>query len=198
MIYFLNHFKGIAYFLIMLILFQSCIVYSKNSSTIEEAYSEKDMPIKIITKDGNEYKLSWIEEKDGNIFSIKKTKRVYFDKEDIAQIVLLDPEPQVIPLDLAVQNHGTFQLLTKDDTGRYNSHKFIRISERDGIITGYKMTGKDFLTVIIPIDQIEMIQLKNKNKSSNHTAGLIVGVGLGVGIIILVAVIANNLSFWYD
>ena len=60
------------------------------------------------------------------------------------------------------------------------------------------MKGKDTLTVIIPTDQIEMIQLKDKNKSSNHTTGLVAGVALGVGIIILGAVMANNLSFWYD
>lgn len=198
MISFLKHIKGSAYFLATFLLFQSCLAYNKNSSTIEEAFSEKDMPVKIITVDGNKYTLRWFEEMEGNLVSMKNVKREYLNKKEIVQIVLLDPAPHVVSLDLAVKHHGTFQLLTKDDKNRYNSHKFIRLSENDEIITGYKMKGKDTLTVIIPTDQIEMIQLKDKNKSSNHTTGLVAGVALGVGIIVLGAVMANNLSFWYD
>ena len=40
------------------------------------------------------------------------------------------------------------------------------------------MTGKDTLTFIIPIDQIEKIHIRDKMKSSVRTAGLVVGVGL--------------------
>jgi len=98
MIYFLKHFKDIAYFLAMLTLFQSCIVYNKNTSTIEEASSEKDMPIKIITKDGYEYELMWIEEKNGNVVSIKNSKREFINKSKIIQIVKYDPNPQVFLL----------------------------------------------------------------------------------------------------
>jgi len=199
MIYFLKHIKGIAYFLATLLLFQSCIAYNKNSSTIDDAYSEKDMPLKIITKDGKQYKLRWIEEKDNNIVSIKNVEREYYYKKDIVQLVLLDPEPRVIPFDLAVKHHGTVRLLTKDDKDKYNSHQFTRISENDDIITGYKMTGKDTLSVTIPKEQIEKIQLKDEDKSSDRTAGLVVGVVLGVGIIILGAAIANDFSEgWYD
>jgi len=192
--YFSKHIKYIAYFLTMLILCQSCVAYNNYSSTIEEASSEKEMPVKIVTKDGNEYKLSWVEEKDDNIVSIKFTKREYYNKKDITQYVILDPEPRVVPFDQALKHHGAIRLLIRDDKDRYNSHQFIRIGENEEIITGYKMTGYDTLTVIIPIDQIETIQLKDKDKSSDRTAGLVVGVALGVGIIILGAVIASDLS----
>ena len=194
MIYFLKHFKRIAYFLVMLILFQSCVVYNNNSSTIEEASSEKDMPVKIITKDGDEYKLRWIEEIDGNIVSIKNVEREYINKNEILQIVLLDPEPQLVPLDIAVKHHGTIRLLTKDDKDRRHSHQFIRIRESDERITGYKMTGVDTLSVTIPIDQLEKIQLKNKGKSSGRTAGLIVGLGLGAVFIAWIVAIANEID----
>ena len=178
MIYFLKHFKGIAYFLIMLILFQSCVAYNKNTSTIEEASSEKNMPIKIIDKGGHEYKLRWIEEQDGNIFSIRNAKRVYFNKKDIVQFIIQDPEPRVVPFDQALNHRGVVRLLTKEDKDTYINHQFMRISEKDEIITGYEMTGPDTLTVLIPIDQIEKIQLKDKKRSNIRTTGLVVGVGL--------------------
>lgn len=178
MIYFLKHFKGIAYFLIMLILFQSCVAYNKNTSTIEEASSDKEMPIQIITKDGNEYKLRWIEEKDDNIFSIMDTKREHIDKNDIVDFVIFDPEPKVVSLELALKNQGTVRILTRGKSGIYNTYEYLGISESDELITGYKMTGKDTLTFIIPIDQIEKIHIRDKMKSSVRTAGLVVGVGL--------------------
>ena len=195
MIYFLKHFKGIAYFLIMLILFQSCTVYKDTSSTIEQASADKDMPVKIITKDGKEYELGWIEEKDGNIISMMNVDREYLDKNDIEQVILLDPEPQVVPLDQAIKHYGTIRILTVDDKNRYNNHQFIRICENDEIITGYKMTGNDTLTVIIPIDQIEKIQLKDKKKSNRKTAGAIIGVGFGVFMIAGIIALENDPFF---
>ena len=75
MISFLKHIKGSAYFLATFLLFQSCLAYNKNSSTIEEAFSEKDMPVKIITVDGNKYTLRWFEEMEGNLVSMKNVKR---------------------------------------------------------------------------------------------------------------------------
>lgn len=195
MIYFLKCLKGIAYFLAMLILFQSCIAYNKTSSSIEEASSEEDMPIKITTKDGSEHKLNWIEEKDDNIVCIKNVEREYYYKKDIIQYTILNPEHQTVPLELAVKHHGTILLFTKDDKDRYDTHEFIRISENDERITGYKMTGKDTLTVIIPIDQIEKIQLKDKGKSGGRTAGLTIGV-IGVGLVVLIAIEISNSDFW--
>lgn len=85
MVYFLKHFKGIAYFLIMLILFQSCIVYKKNPSTIEKASSKNNIKMKILTKDGQKHKFRWIEEKDGNVYSIANTKRVFIKKSNLGE-----------------------------------------------------------------------------------------------------------------
>ena len=192
MIYFLRHFKGIAYFLIMLILFQSCVAYKDTPSTIKEASSEKDMPIKIITKDGYEYKLRWIEEMDGNIVSMKNVDRDYINKNDIADYVIFNPEPKVVSLELALKNQGAVRILTRGENDKYNTYEYLRIRANDEIITGYKMTRKDTLTVIIPIDQIDKIQLKDKKRSNVKTAGLLVGVGLGVGIIVGIVAFAND------
>ena len=191
MICFLKHFKGIAYFLIMLILFQSCVAYKDTSSTIEQASSDKDMPVKIITKNGEEYKLKWIEEKDGNVVSILNAEIEYIYKNDIAAFVIFEPEQKVVPLELALKNQGNVRVLTKDENNIYNSHEYLRIRENDEKIIGYKMT-KNTITVIIPIDQIEMIQLKDKKKSNGRTAGLIVGVGLVVVSFVGAVVAAND------
>ena len=152
------------------------------------------MLIKIIDKGGHEYKLRWIEEQDGNIFSIKNTKRVYFNKNDIGQVILVDPEPRVVPIDQALNHQSVIRLLIKDDKDNYNRHQFIRISESDEIITGYKMTENDTLTVMIPIDQIEMIQLKDKKRSNGRTAGLVVGVGAAVIVVVGTAAMANSFT----
>ena len=198
MIYFIKNFKGAAYFLAMLVLFQSCVAYKKTPSTIEKAFSEKDMPIKIITKDGNEYKLYWIEEKDGNIVSIKNVKTEYFDKDQILQIVQYDPKPLVISKESSLNDIGLVQILTKDKKDRYKSDKFIKISEQDDIITGYKMTGKDTMTVVIPINQVEKIQLQDKETSSAMTAILIVGVVLGVITIAGLSAMSNSFMDGWD
>lgn len=188
--------KCIAYLFSMLILFQSCVAYTKQSTTIKQSTSKKDMPVKITTKEGDEYKLTWIEEKDGNIVSIKNVKREYFQKKDIFQYVILEPKPHTVPLEIAVKHNGIVRLLSADDN--HTSHEFIKISENDEIITGYKMTSKDTLTVIIPIDEIEMIQLKDKGKSSRRTVGAILGIGLaGLTLAAFISMIISMITFEY-
>jgi ABC-type Fe3+-hydroxamate transport system substrate-binding protein len=115
MIYFLKHFKGIAYFLIMLILFQSCTVYKKKPSTIEEASSEKKTHIKILTKDGHEHKFRWIEEKDGNAYTVTNAKRVFVNKNKIERYVVLLPYAAPVPLDFAVEHKGIVYIDTQKD-----------------------------------------------------------------------------------
>ena len=69
----------------MIILFQSCSVYKKNPSSIEEATGKRNTHIKLTTKDGQEYKLRWIEEKDGYVYSIENTKRIYVKKKNLSK-----------------------------------------------------------------------------------------------------------------
>lgn len=183
----LKHFKGIAYFLSLLILFQSCVAYRNTPSTIEEATSKKNNPVKITTKNGLEYEFKWIDELNGNIFSIKNAKRINLEKSNIVQIVLLEPEPRVVPIDQAINHRGTIQFLTKDKRGRSHNYQFIRISERNDMITGYKMTGKDTMTVVIPIDQIAFIELKDKGMSTGQTVCLVIGGILGAALLVYIA-----------
>ncbi len=79
-----NRHKGIAYLLVIIMLIQSCAIYHKQPSTIEEAAAERKTQIKITTKNGELYKLRWIEEENGYIYSIKKTKRIYVKKSKLS------------------------------------------------------------------------------------------------------------------
>ena len=56
------------------------------------------------------------------------------------------------------------------------------------------MTGNDTLTIVIPIDQIEKIQLEDIKKSKAQTRGLAVGLCLGIVIIIAVYDAWKNLD----
>jgi hypothetical protein len=168
MIYFLKYFKGIAYFLTMLILFQSCVIYKKKPSTIEEATLKEHTYIKILTKDGHEHKFRWIEEKDGNVYTVKNTKRVFVKKSKIERYVINMPDPVTAPLDFAIKHKGNVYIKTGEGEGLADKdyrYKFIDIEDRGDFIRGIKMTGKDTATVIIPIEQIEEIKLMNKDLS---------------------------------
>jgi len=79
-----NRQKGIAYLLVIIMLLQSCAIYHKQPSTIEEAAAERKTQIKITTKNGELHKLRWIEEENGYIYSIKKTKRIYVKKSKLS------------------------------------------------------------------------------------------------------------------
>lgn len=194
MIYFLKHFKGIAYFLIMLILFQSCVVYNKNPSTIEEASSEKKTHIKILTKDGHEHEFRWIEEKDGNIYTVTHTQRVFVKKNKVERYVVMFPHAAPVPLDFAVEHKGIVYIDTQKDatydpTGKGYKYSFIDIEDRGDFIRGIKMTGKDTATVMIPIEQIEEIKLMNSFLS--HGVPIMISV-----IIIIGCLIGYELAKW--
>ena len=193
MICFLRHFKDIAYFLVMLILFQSCTVYKKQTSSVSQASESDDRLIKIRTIDGTKYELKWIEEEDGNIVSIKYTEREYIDKDEIVRIEY-DPDPHVISFESLLNQNGAVQIVTKDKKGNHTSSDFIKIVDEGDYIKGYKMTGNDTLTIVIPIDQIEKIQLEDIKKSKAQTRGLAVGLCLGIVIIIAVYDAWKNLD----
>lgn len=121
--------KEISWLLVIIIFFQSCSLYKRKSTTIEKVSSKRNTLIKIITKSGDKYKLKWIVEKDGFVYSIKNTKRVKIKKSK-----LNEETPIYIP-----------ELITMEDKGDY--------------ILGITMTRPDTVVVRIPIDQIEEIKL---------------------------------------
>ena len=181
MIYFLKHLKGIAYFLIMLILFQSCVVYKDQYYTSSEASTIDKRIIKIKTNEGEKYKLPWIEEKDGNVVSIKKTRRKYIDKNEIDKILIYNPVEIVVSLDTAINHEGKILIRTAKFSDQHPyvldsyNYSFLKIIDEGDYIKGYKMTGKDTLAVSVPISDIKKIKVENK-------AGTIVLSALGAFI----------------
>ena len=112
MIYFIKRIKGIAYFLAMLILFQSCIIiYKSKPSTIEQAALRKNTHIKIKTKHGEKYKLRWLEEKDGYVFSMTNTKRVYIAEDRIGT---MDTKPKLFNIEDKGDHISGLKLKGKD------------------------------------------------------------------------------------
>ena len=63
MIYFLKQFKGIAYFLAMLILFQSCAAYKKQPIPLLATTKSINKKVKVRTKDGVNHKFDRIDVK---------------------------------------------------------------------------------------------------------------------------------------
>lgn len=162
MFYVLKHLKGIAYFLAILILFQSCIaIYKKSSLHEAEAQQYDNWQIKIETLYGEKYRVDWIEERDGNIVSICNTERILIDKEKVKQIVISDPSPHVIPLDSVSIFYGKTSFLLQDHRGIFESQEFIQYEDLGHSFKCYQMTNKDTLTIVIPLENVEKIKVVN-------------------------------------
>ena len=169
--YLIKHLKLVAYLLALLVLFQSCVVYNKTPSSVAETSRYNDRRMKIITKDGNEFKLYWIEEKDGNVISIKNTKRIFVDKSKITSIFKYDPELiGIASLKLALEHNGAVQIRTEK-----HSYDFINIEEQGDLIRGISKLNGDTLSVVIPKDQIAMIKLNDQAQST--TGNILIAVG---------------------
>ncbi len=173
--------KCIAYFLSLLILFQSCVAYQKQSYTPEKASESDDKQIKIKTINGETYNLSWIDVEDGNVVSKRSVKRDFMKKDEIEEIIVNNPY-RSITIDDAVNHQGNIYIRTKDAKKRnqkefelYN-HIFIDIKEDGEYLKTYSMIGPDTASVIIPISQIEKIVVEDTTKSNVRTAGLSIGV----------------------
>ena len=180
MIYFLKYYKGIAFFLAMLILFPSCIAYRGQSSSVQEATEINKRHIKITTKNGGVYKFNWIEENNENIYSLKGTKRKVIDKKEIDKLIIYNPKPIVVSIEEAQNHNGNVLVRTnkfKDNhpykIDSYN-HSFLKIVDDGDFIKGYKMTGKDTLTVIIPLSQINRIQLESRGGTIAGTTAIVI------------------------
>jgi hypothetical protein len=175
--------------LCIFVLFPSCIVIYQNSDNkgkpaiIEKASSKKNTHIKIITNGGDKYKLRWIEENDGNVYSIKKTRRKYIDKKDINKIFIYNPTAIVVSLEEAINHKGNVLIRTQYES---YDHSFLKISDEGDYLKGYKMTGKDTLTVSIPIDQIRKIKLMDKGGSAVVT---VVAVASGIFVAFLIGIV---------
>lgn len=181
--------KGLAYILALLMLFQSCVAYQKQSYSPKKAAEFDDMQIKIKTINGNDYKLSWIDEEDGNIVSMKNVKRDILNKDEIEEIIVNNPF-RSIPIEEAVNHQGNIFIKIKDgkkeNQKEFNmyDYEFIDVKDDGEYLKTYTMTGPDTTSIIIPISKIEKVRVEDKLKSSVRTVGLAIG-----GTILLITTI---------
>ena len=174
--YLLKHLKSIACFLAALILFQSCVTIYKNKPTpLAEVPVHGDTHIKIKTIDHKKYRVRWIEEKDGNIVSIRNTIRHFIDTTAIEEILVFEPTKVQIHYTGNLDRTGPFEIRTKKD--RY---KFIKIELRDQYIIGYEKDGEKTDLIEIPKDQILEIKLPDKPLGGFVTALIYIGSYLGI------------------
>jgi len=168
---FLKHLKPIAYLLTALILLQSCVVYKSKPITLKQATEIHDRIIKIKTVDGKKHKFRWIEENEGNVLSIKQTKKTSVEISDIKKIKVSDPKLLGMTLDSTRTYIGMMTIKTK-----LKEYDFIKIEVFKDKILGTAITSKDTTTVIIPKNQIMKIESQNKAKSTLGNVFISIGV----------------------
>lgn len=124
--------------------------------------------MKITTKDGQEFEVRWLEVKDGKAFSIKNTIRIFIKKSNRERFVVDTPEPVMVSLDYALKHKGNvhvYKLVQNGRSGMDYKGSFINIEDQGEFIRGVKKIKKDTATLMIPVDQIEEINLLNRDIS---------------------------------
>ena len=151
-----NHLKLIAYFFAISIVLQSCVIYNSSSSSINEASEYNNGRIKIKTTEGTEYIFRWIEEKDGNIVSIKNTEKTFLKAERILEAKTAGPDPITISFDSLFTYKGAMVITAKDDKDKLQNYNFYKIETQNNLVHGFTKLAGDTTTVLIPKDQIRI------------------------------------------
>ncbi len=180
--YLLRHLKGIANFLAALILLQSCVVYQKNPTPIEEVTKQRDINILIETTEGAKYRVRWIEEKEDKIYSIANTERYFIDTAVIQSIHQDNIPLKDIPFQMIQNRVGSFTVKTVSQ--RYT---FIKIDVKDQNLVCYKKLRGRIYSINIPKDQISSIRLIDDQASERASKRLAVGLAIagsvGIGLL---------------
>ena len=183
----LNHLKAIVYLFAILMLFQSCVIYQSTPYSLSEASQNNKGRIKINTTEGKKYIVSWVDEKDGNLVSVLKTKKTVIPTEKVSYMKTVGSDPLYFAVDSIFTYKGEVEVIAQDDKGKFRNYNFIKISAQDSLIQGLEMTNSDTATVILPIDQIESIKLQNKSASTVGTISISV-----LATLLLVSIIASS------
>jgi uncharacterized membrane protein len=83
--------KAIALFFVLLLLFQSCVVYHKTPTSLEKA-SQESIKAKVTTTNQQTYKYKYITYEDGQFYGVKKKSgeliKTPVSEEDTLKVVL--------------------------------------------------------------------------------------------------------------
>jgi hypothetical protein len=172
MICILKHIKTIAYIFTILILIQSCVAY--RPKPVSEAFESYDRKMRVTTANGKKHKLRWLEKKENNAVSIRNTNKIRMEISDIEQIKTLSDSYPYISLDSALKHPGIIEVFNKKSVNQ-GYGEFINLERYGDNIIGLEIIGKDTAKVMIPIKDIYMIELENKNMSGVQTIALTLG-----------------------
>ena len=194
--YLSKHLESIAYSLIVLILFQSCVIYDKVPNTTGDLSPYQNQRVKIETTNGYIYKLRWFEESENTIFSIVNTEEHFLNAQDILQIKTIDPNPVFISIDDALNYKGILEVTYKDGRSKIQVYRFIELNQGENIIQGLTKIGGDTTKIVINKDQIKSIKIQDKVGS---TAGnVFIGIGIALGLITTIALIEVSQDGWFS
>jgi len=194
--YLSTHLESIAYSLIVLILFQSCVIYDKVPYTTSDLSQYHNQRVKIETTNGYIYKLRWFEENENTIFSIVNTEEHFLNAQDILQIKTTDPNPDIISIDDALNYKGILDVTFKDRRSKIQVYRFIEFNQGENIIQGLTKIGGDTTKIVINKDQIKSIKIQDK---AGSTAGnVFIGIGIALGLITTIALIELSQDGWFS
>jgi hypothetical protein len=141
--------KLISYLLILLLLFQSCTVYQRNSTSLAWAITNENNKAVIVTKDNINLYYTGIEIKDGFYNGI-----ILYESDTIRMRIEKDTVDHI-------QLYFHFKVVTKD--GRKQKYKGIIL--QDDQFYGITQVGRPNSKELLRWDQIESVHLVDVNKS---------------------------------
>lgn len=175
----MEYLKLIAFLVVFSILSQGClVVYKTKPLSLEEASGYENKKMKMFTKDGNKYKFRKIKEIDENVVIINNMKEVSIPFSEIKQINTINPEQIHLSLDSACNYDGIVEVIGKNVQGDLYNIKLTNIEKEDGKMIGDKITKKDTANVVLPVNQVEEIKVKDKGLSA------VANITFGIGIVI--------------
>ena len=144
--------------LIALLILSSCS--NKQIYSSQEKGSSGNVIVK--THDGLTYHLPWYVVTDSMLISRLNTARYLFDEQQILDIAVYAPDPQMVDLQTALDHDGFVSLVAYDQEKNVHHYKFYDIDRRFDQIVGYKFLENYPAEIRIPLSNIKHIEQPKK------------------------------------
>lgn len=152
---------------------QSCVAYKPKP--VSEAFESYDRKMRVTTTNGKKHKLRWLEKKENNAVSIRNTNKILIKISDIKQIRAITNSYPSISIDSALNHPGVIEVTAAKKSNQIYDEDFISLELSGDSVIGLQKLKKDTATVVIPIADIYMIELENKNLSGVGNLGIVLG-----------------------
>ena len=166
--------KELAILFSWLLLLQSCVAYKRTPATVEEAMSPANSRMKLITGQGDVYKVNWIQANNDSISSITNTDQVFLNRNQVQWIKQDIPDGKLMDVNTALEYKGDILLHKKGFT-----YEFIQFYESGDQLVGIQPTGGKNQYLKFHERQIRTIYLQDKAGS----AGLSVLAAAGIFLV---------------